>query len=535
MTATGVLVSGRPRRTAPVGVALSALTGLRKSIAGLAALAFVMRDHSEVVFIGLAALGAVLIGNVAFALLRWHRFTFTIGADALRVESGVLSRSSRSVPYARIHDINLEQGPIARIFGLMKVTFDTGAGGEENVSLAYLASRDGEDLRTLVRARKDAVAAPVPAYDGGSAAEGESSSVLFAMDRRRVVTFGVFEFSLAAIAVLFGITQQFEFLLPFDLWDWQGWQQRLATQAEWLSGLGKTLQVLGAVIAVASLMVVGVATGVTRTVLREWNFLLELTERGFRRRRGLLTRTDVVMPVHRVQAMRMSTRLLRRRFGWHRLTFLSLAQDAGARSHVVAPFGRPHELWPIARAAGFDAPDTATTWQRLSPQYRRDRTILAAAVPVPGLIAALALGEPLLAMAALAIGAVLAAERWFSWRHTEHAMHRRQILSRRGWLVPRLTIAPRVKLQSMEIRQGPLGRLHGYGTVHLGIAGGTMSIPGIRLEDLVTMRRALAESMSEMDFGELDRKASTPRLPTECANALASGVAEAVDGDRPAI
>jgi len=47
-------------------------------------------------------------------------------------------------------------------------------------------------------------------------------------------------------------------------------------------------------------LVVGMLSGIVRTFLRDWDFRLERTSKGFRRRRGMFTRTDVVMPVHRV-------------------------------------------------------------------------------------------------------------------------------------------------------------------------------------------------------------------------------------------
>lgn len=504
--------SAAPRRTAPVGVVLSAVLALRESLAGLAALLFVMRDESALVWIGIAAFLALMTMTIGIAVLRWHRLTFTVGADDLRVESGVLARASRSVPYTRIHDINLEQGLLARVFGLVKVTFDTGAGGKEDVSLAYLRTLDGEELRNLVRARKSADG-PIAHVDAGASAPStEHSSILFAMGPRRIVTFGFFEFSLAAIAVLFGVTQHFEFLLPFDMWDWNGWQERLAGQAEWLSGLGRSLQVIGVMIALFTLVLVGVATGVTRTVLREWGFLLEQTERGFRRRRGLLTRTDVVMPIHRVQAMRLGTGVLRRRFGWHALTFLSLAQDAGANSHVVAPFGQCEELWPIARIADFATPDDATDWRRPCARHRRDGMLVSGALALTGSAIALAVGPSLLALVPLGLGLALVAERWIAWRHSGHAVDETQILSRRGWLAPRLTIAPRAKLQSFEFRQGLVGRLHGYGTIHLGVAGGTMAIPGVSVVQATVMRRAVLESIAEIDFSLLNRASSTQML-----------------------
>lgn len=492
------------RRTAPLGIALSAITGLRGSLAAIAGLVFILRDRDGLLWIALTTILVIAMLNIAFAALQWRRSTFTIGVEDLRVDSGVLARSSRSVPYERIHDVNLEQGPLARIFGLVKVAFDTGAGGKDELALAYLRESDGEDLRALIRARRAGSQLAPTAQDRLVATARDDAVTLFAMGPRRVITFGLFEFSLAVIAVLFGVTQQFDFLLPFDLWDWQGWQERLSVEVAWLAGLGSTLQVIGAAIAIVSLLAVGFITGVVRTVLREWGFRLEETERGFRRRRGLLTRTDVVMPIRRVQAIRIGTGILRRRFGWHGLTFLSLAKDAGQGSHVVAPFGYLAELWPIVRSAGFEAPTPDVAWHRATVRYRRDGILLVSLPLLAVALVVLAAGGSWWAMAPAALGLVLAINRWLAWRNTSHGLDDRQILARRGWLAPRLEMARRVKLQSVEFRQGPFGRRHGYGTIHLGIAGGTMAIPGVCSATASALRRHLLDSIAEVDFSRID-------------------------------
>ncbi len=502
--------TAEPRRTAPVGLVVKGIAGLRQSVPALLALIFVMRDEGPILWIALGAAVLVLAINFLVAWLQWHRLTFHVGEEDIRVESGILSRAARSVPYERIQDVSLEQGPLARIFGLVQVGFDTGAGGKDDLKLAFLTEDEGEELRELVRARKDGTA---PVGEDGETAPQEAAPVLFAMGPSRVLTYGVFEFSLAVIAVLFAATQQFEFLLPFEIWDFDAWEERLAGPGAWLSGLGPTAQIVGGTIAATSLIAVGFATGIVRTALREWGFLLEKTAKGFRRRRGLLTRTDVVMPVHRVQAMRIGTRMVRRRFGWHGLKFVSLAQDSGSSSHVVAPFGKLDEIWPVAEVARFERPGENVAWQRASSAYRFDSMALAFAIPALIALAALAVtvaapvdevGYPVLALIPLALGAFLAAGQWIEWRNTLHATDARQILSRRGWLAPRIDIAPRVKLQSVDFRQGPLARWHGYGTLHLGVAGGKLEIPGVPEARAKELRRAVLDSIATTDFSELN-------------------------------
>lgn len=496
------------RRTEPTGLVLSAISGLRQAIPAVIAMVFVLRDQGHWL-LAAVPLALVLLGASVFvAWLQWHRLTYRVGQEDIRVESGVLSRAARSVPYERIQDVSLEQGPLARLLGLVEVRFETGAGGKDELKLAYLKEAEGERLREVVRECKDDAAAE--AGEAEAHATEPPAEVLFAMSPRRLVTFGLFEFSLAVVAVVAGAAQQFDFLLPFDPWDFDEWQARLAGPGSWLSGLGRTAQIVGGIIAAGSLLLLGFATGLVRTLLRDWGFTLERTAKGFRRRRGLLTRTDVVMPAHRVQALAFGTGIVRRRFGWHGLKFVSLAQDAGASSHDVAPFARWHELEPIARAAGFAMPTEELDWHRAGVRYRIDSALMAGAITggiaLAVLVALSATGaaSPLFALIPLGIALPLAAWQWFLWRFERHTLDDAQVYSRRGWLAPRTDVASRIKLHSAEIAQGPIARWRGYATLHLGLAGGKLAIEGVPLARARHLRAAILDSITAQDFSRIN-------------------------------
>ncbi|QYU70995.1 PH domain-containing protein [Leptolyngbya sp. 15MV] len=184
--------------------------------------------------------------------------------------------------------------------------------------------------------------------------------------------------------------------------------------------------------------------------------------------------------------------------------FVSLAQDEGAANHVVAPFGKLEELWPIAREAGFEPPGEGLDWHRAARRYRTDSVLLVGAVPLALAIVPVALGQAWFALIPLAIGAVLVAGELVAWHNTRHALDTRQVFARTGWLAPRLEIAPRVKLQSVDFRQGPLARRHGYGTLHLGLAGGTLALPGVPVRRARELRHAILESITATDYSELN-------------------------------
>jgi putative membrane protein len=388
--------AGEWRRTSPLSFAVRAITGLKNLIFPVAAVLFgsqSWRGGWIFVFISIALM---VLFSALFTYIAWRHFKYRVGEDDIRVERGLFSRTARSVPYERIQDVSLEQAPVPRLFGMAEVKFETGAGGKDELKIGYVTEAEGAALRETVRARKSGAAAVAGEVEAAPEAEART---LFAMDTRRLLTFGLFEFSLVVFAVLGGAAQQFDFLLPFDIWDPDNWMRLVAGQGHWLRELGLAAQAIGVALALAALALVGLLTGVGRTVLRDYGFRLEETPKGLRRRRGLLTRTDVVMPVHRVQALQVTSGILRRRWGWHGLSVVSLAQDAKAGNHVVVPFAQMDEIEPVVDVTGFDLPADDTEWRRPSARHRFDQAMFGA---VPLGLAALAvpvvnaqLGQPL--------------------------------------------------------------------------------------------------------------------------------------------
>jgi putative membrane protein len=499
------------RRTSPRSFVVGAITGLRNLLFPAAAILFGSRGWDSGGIFVVPMLVLMVLITWLFSWIAWRHFRYRIGESDIRVERGLVSRTARSVPYERIQDVSLEQALVPRLFGMVQVKFETGAGGKDEIAIRYVDAAEAEALRETVRARKSGEVAVV-AGEAEPPAE-EPARTLFAMDLRRLTMFGLFEFSLVAFAVIGGALQQFDFLLPFDIWNFESWIELLAGPGHRLQELGLATQAIGAALALAVLGLLGLVTGLGRTVLRDYGFLLEETPKGLRRRRGLLTRTDTVMPVHRVQALKVTTRILRRRFGWHALEVVSLAQDAKSGSQVVVPFAQMSEIAPVIRVAGFDLPDGITHWHRPSPRYRRDRAVVSA---LPFALAAalqLAVGPflpeeaggwyPFVAAGLGAVAVFFAAREHFLSRHDRHAIDGERIYARRGWLAPRLDIASRVKLQSVEIAQGPIARRRGYAVLRFGIAGGTLEIGGIPLDEALLIRDGVLHSIAKVDFSRL--------------------------------
>jgi putative membrane protein len=72
-------------------------------------------------------------------------------------------------------------------------------------------------------------------------------------------------------------------------------------------------------------------------------------------------------------------------------------------------------------------------------------------------------------------------------------------------LAPRTEVASRIKLQSVEVAQGPLARLRGYCDLKFGLAGGSFAIDGLPLNEGRAIRTRVLDSIATVDFAKLPR------------------------------
>lgn len=479
-------VTGLPQLIFPI---LAAMFGARKSDSGLGALTVV---------------AIVLFASLFFRWIAWLRTHYHVGVDDIRIERGLISRTARSIPYDRIQDVSIEQKPLARLFGLGEVKFETGGGEGDDAKLSFVSLEEAGRLRETIRARKCGIEVAQ-----GAAEELPDAPPVFAMDTKRLVTLGLYSFSLIIFAILGGAAQQLDFLLPFDFWDISHWIGIAKERGVALDTISWSARIVGTLFALAALILIGFASGVIRTFLTDYGFRLDRTAKGFRRQRGLLTRTDIVMPVAQVQAAVISTGPVRKRNGWHALQFVSLAQESKEESHhIVAPLATLDEIWPIVLEAGIAQPTEMASFRKTRYTWWASGLVGLTIVMILSMTATMLLaGAPFdKAGWMLLVPLLFVPVTLYEWRLYGDHVDARQLYVRQGWWRQKLDIAPQVKIQSVEIAQGPIARFLGLAKVHFGIAGGTLSFAAVPLAEARRIRDLVMASVAPVDFSEINQR-----------------------------
>jgi len=461
-----------PRRLDPRTILIRSLQGSPSVILGIpVVLAWSRGDGVPVAFL-LAGMALLLVVMLFFSWLRWRTFTYQILPGQVVITRGLITRTRRSIPAERIQDVSIKQGLLSRLIGLAEVRIETGGGAEDEGRLDSVSLSEAYRLREVLRGIRTGVTA---AGASGHTGEDEAETLLFRMGFARLLGSGLFNFSLVWIVAIFGILQFFGQALGYD-------------GDRWLEVVGIAERALesrlnaSVLLSVAGLAIgLGLLAGVIRTVLQTYGFRLTHAGERFRYRRGLLTRTEVVVARRQIQLGLVERGTVSGRLGWSAFK----VQTLGGSDHVsgrqeLAPFARPAELAPIIALAGLP-PFERSPLRPVSQRHVLRGLVGFVILPTVVLLAATTIFPPaalLLFAMPFTLAVALLRRRCHRYALAATSVQvTRGVLRRRDWTVPYGNV------QVVTVRRGPVQRLLGLATVRIDTAGGR-GINGPHVHDL---------------------------------------------------
>lgn len=462
------------RRLHPATVPLESLKSAPGTVLGLPAfLGFATDVGLDRVLIAAAVLSAVLI---VANWLSWRSFRYGVGPAGVVIQSGLLNRSRRTIPFERIQDVDIEQGPLARLFGLARLRIETGGADKNEGALDSVSLAEAERLRAVLKGR------------AGDAVESETPlAPLFAMRSPRVLLSGLFNFSMVWLAGIFAVVQTLDDFLPLSLEDMAlmlGLTRETAVERF-------SPPLIAAAILVALLL--GVVSGAVQTLARDWGFTLRLVPEGLRRKRGLLTKSEVTIPRRRVQLGLVASGPIARALGWWSLSLQTMGgEDENRGKQAAAPFARLGEISPILDVVPPLRLPESEMLTRVSGGHAIRKLILRAPLLVALVAVVVALPPlwPLLLTAPVIVGGALLERRAHRYAIDGDMLFvERGLLKRNRWLVPLASA------QTVSISRSWLQRRLDVATVLVDTPGAA-AFSDPRIVDLdLTTARALAERL----------------------------------------
>jgi putative membrane protein len=249
--------------------------------------------------------------------------------------------------------------------------------------------------------------------------------------------------------------------------------------------------------------VVWLGLAAASSIVTDYGFTLARTGNDLVVRRGLLERREAVLPLARLQVVRIEESLLRRALGLASIRIQS-AGRAGRSDQTASRLAIPVlQRAQVNRVLEELLPGAAPVPRLLlPPPAARRRAVTRSVVVATVVMAAIALllwwlsaldvltvpvafGIVALPVLALAVTLGLAA-----YRHLGHATREGFLYARVGVAIRVTTAVPVAKAQSGSVRSSPFQRRAGLATLHVDIAGGGPT-PRVHDESEATAERLL--------------------------------------------
>jgi putative membrane protein len=396
-----------------------------------------------------------LVLGVAIATLtgfmRWRSTSYAVDERGVHYKSGIISTKATTVPLHRIQGLDTVAGPVQRLFGVVSLQVQSAGGGKKGeIVLEAVGPAAVERIRAAVRAQRPELPAAAAAQPVIWRRLGRRELVVTALTAGQ---FGVILPALAAAFQLLSNTfsneRDFEDatrLLPDSASGWELVLVALALAAWALSSIGSLVSFAG--------------------------FSVARNDDRLRIRRGLFQRSDAVVPIQRIHAVRVVEGVLRRPFGLAalRLEVAGYAEEASAARTL-------YPLLPRREVAAFlaellpelaDEPDGLTA----PPPRAARRYVLPPAVA--GVVAggAACLLIPSVAPWPLLIVPPLALNGWWSFRAAGWRLRDGRLAMRSRFLARTTLLTPAARLQEHAIAQNPFQRRAGLADLAVAVGKG---------------------------------------------------------------
>ncbi|MET1133675.1 MAG: PH domain-containing protein, partial [Aeromicrobium sp.] len=387
--------------------------------AGVAvAVSWQVLDLSDPQWWALTSLPAGFLLGVVAGWVSWLFTRYVIDDQEVRVEKGVLFKSSRRIPFERLQSVDINEPLIARLVGLSELTIEMAGGSESRTRLRFLTLTESRRLRRLLLER----AHGTPTEVDGESPVDEHRQVLHVVPPDRIIigTLLSLDFVATVAAALSSIVFAF------------------VTETGWAL-LGILIPALW-----------GIGQMITNRIIAQWDFTLSRGPRGLRIERGLLSRSSQTIPYDRVQGIAIVQPIVWRRYRWSRLDvdvagYGAVSDDSGGVSSTT--------LLPIA-----DLDLARWIVNELIPDPERGTGVRVRPSSRSRIFAPI------------------------GWRYRWLASTAHTVTTATGWITRSRSIVPHHKVQSVEFSQGPLQRRLGVASVHVHTPDGPVSAKAAHLD-----------------------------------------------------
>ena len=463
---------------------------------------------------------AFVIPVTVGAMLQYAVFRYRLANDEMVVRDGLLTRTERHIPYARIQNVDLVQNPLHRLLRVALVRVETASGSKPEAVLRVLSLDAVNEMRAAVFAGRPGPAAVRPG--GAELSDGPAGPLLHVPVGELVKLGTISNRGLVVVGAAAGLWWQRTRFGP-DLGDWATplVESALARLPGVDAGPPLVRAVLAGIALLLGIIVLLRAFSIGWYLLQLYDFTLRWRGPDLAATYGLLTRVSRTIPAARIQSLRSTESPLHRWFGRQSVELRTAGGSAGPRvgadldgagggataeTQWLAPLVETARVPALIEAVLPDAALDAVRWEALPRRaWRRIFVRVAAMAVFPPTLAVAVAVSPWMLLVALPAGLAAVAHARLTVRHAAYALAPWGLLCRLGWWNRTLTVVRYARIQTVALCESPFDRRHGMASVRVDTAGAaagryTIRIPYLDRETAAVVARRLHDEAARRPF-----------------------------------
>lgn len=321
----------------------------------------------------------VLFGTIILTFLSgigsWYRFRYRVHDGELQIKKGIFVRKNIYMSKDRIQVIDVTEGLVQRIFGLVKVEVKTAGGGTESATINAITFEEAEELKQELR-NKSKVVLEEDSFGEDTAVKVEEFTDEWKISIKELVLAAFTSGNFGLIASILGaVSGQLDAVITDESIDYL---------KDTLPGLNNVTLIITVVIVI---LLISWSLSFLGVIFSYSDFSVKKTDKELLIRSGLIERKHITIPFDRIQAIRFIEGILRQPLGCGMLYVESAGfeQNVKERSIVLVPFISKVKMQAFFERflADFHIPELDITPPRKSffRYLRRPNYILLIAIP----------------------------------------------------------------------------------------------------------------------------------------------------------
>lgn len=441
------------RRVSPISIGYFLIANIQHSLNLWPVLAGALTNqHARTWLMNYGVLVIALV-LLAFAFLSYWFFRYQFDAEKIQIRSGIFQKKRLTLYFDRVQEANLEQAIYFRPFSLWTLRLESAGSSKEEIALPGINENLAQLIKQQVLSNKTVTTEWEPERDIAA------PDFEVRLDLLDLVRYGLMHNTLVYfVAIIAPLLGQNEALL-----------RHLANFVEslqltrWLLDYISAHSSLVGVIAVGMLITFFLCAIYLISILlagvKYWKYRLKVQGGRLQYEAGLFNRVACGFRQHKLQTVIVKQGLIARilkRYSLELRQANEVMQPGGKLQGFMIPVLDRMQLDEVLKLLQLDSPH----WQRTLPVQIFWRSFFWGGfftLSVLTLALATELFSPFWALLPLPLFILFS---WKSWYSTYYSATTNDFAIKRGLLGRKVVYIPQIKVQKLELAQGPLGRLH---------------------------------------------------------------------------